>query len=410
MNLLTNEKETVFLFAKHFTSKGLHDKAIVCYEKILFDDNPSDGDKTNLIKTNPCPDFRVYFNYAQLLSARLAETRDTVTTSSCLSLLVECLFLKVIEIKPTIIEPYANLAAIYIKQSENSKSLRIGLVGIEKLRSSGKPFDENSILLFTNINIALRRLGKIKEAIYFTWAEFLYSVQNKSSTCVEAPSQRLFAFDERTMDFACLEEREVETLIRQSIWDKLRSKLLDAIESPSQSNFYVETDRITVRTVVMVKHGAKYAAAYVNRLVGMIEKHVKPSDTIKYRFICYTDDPLGLSPQIIPELLPSEQSNTLSSTSPRLAKWWNKIHIFSKELNEKHFHSSSSYMSPNWLYIDLDSIILGDIGDLWDEVHHNSQPVDAPGCIYFLDSEHLRNEGNYLVPILPARADYTPSI
>ena len=50
--------------------------------------------------------------------------------------------------------------------------------------------------------------------------------------------------------------------------------------------------------VICMKWGKVYDATYVNRLQSMVRRNLKQS----HRFVCFTDDPAGITPEV--EVLP----------------------------------------------------------------------------------------------------------
>ncbi len=98
-----------------------------------------------------------------------------------------------------------------------------------------------------------------------------------------------------------------------------------------------------IPVVCCVKWGTKYPAAYVNRLRSMVRRHLaQPHD-----FVCFTDDPAGLDPDIRPIPLPDAVSG-----------WWNKLSLFRGDLFEP---------GRILLYLDLDVVIVGPLDPLLEE-------------------------------------------
>ncbi|KAF0682832.1 Aste57867_25131 [Aphanomyces stellatus] len=93
-------------------------------------------------------------------------------------------------------------------------------------------------------------------------------------------------------------------------------------------------------TVVCVKWGSKYGPDYVNKLYRGVAKYLS---TVDFTFVCLTDNPDGLLPEIETRALESGWSG-----------WWNKAQLFSP-----HFQWHG-----RMLYIDLDTVITGSLVDL----------------------------------------------
>lgn len=95
--------------------------------------------------------------------------------------------------------------------------------------------------------------------------------------------------------------------------------------------------------IVCLKWGTKYGPEYVNRLYAAVRRHT----TIPIRFWCFTENAFGIRPEVRCEPL---------KYSLELDSWWNKIYLFSKELPIP--------IGEQIFYIDLDTIITGNIDDL----------------------------------------------
>jgi len=91
--------------------------------------------------------------------------------------------------------------------------------------------------------------------------------------------------------------------------------------------------------ILSVKWGTKYSRKYVNNLY----KGVKANIKIPYTFNCFTDNPSGLDSGIITYPLPAG-----------IPYWWNKLYLFSKDMPLKG----------RMFYIDLDTVITGDISKI----------------------------------------------
>lgn len=97
--------------------------------------------------------------------------------------------------------------------------------------------------------------------------------------------------------------------------------------------------------VVCLKWGSKYSAEYVNRLFHMVRVHLQRP----HRFYCLTENADGLHPVICP--LPLD-------TRAGLNGWWYKLCLFQKD-----FFGLKGQL----LYLDLDLVIVRDIGFLCDQ-------------------------------------------
>lgn len=94
--------------------------------------------------------------------------------------------------------------------------------------------------------------------------------------------------------------------------------------------------------IVCLKWGEKYGPEYVNNLFYSVRKNT----TLPFKFHCFTDKIDGIDESVVIHSLPYKN----------IEIWWNKLYLFSKEINiplgEKVF------------YIDLDTLITDNIDDL----------------------------------------------
>ena len=101
--------------------------------------------------------------------------------------------------------------------------------------------------------------------------------------------------------------------------------------------------------VLCMKWGTKYSPEYVNTLYSMVNRNLSKS----FRFICLTDDPIGLNEKIetfpIPEL-------SINLSGPE--RGWNKLSVFTKPLYD---------IEGRVLCLDLDLIITGSLDELFDQ-------------------------------------------
>lgn len=93
-------------------------------------------------------------------------------------------------------------------------------------------------------------------------------------------------------------------------------------------------------TVVCVKAGTRYGPEYVNNLQAMVARHLN----VPYRFVCFTDDAVGLLSPVRVRWLPGD-----------LEGWWNKLWLF-----------KPGQFAPRTqvLYFDLDTVIARNIDQL----------------------------------------------
>lgn len=116
--------------------------------------------------------------------------------------------------------------------------------------------------------------------------------------------------------------------------DKLAQESVEIVQTKPQENvnnkYYV----------LCLKHGTKYNEDYVNILYSMVKRHC----TLDVEFVCLTDNPIGIDPNV-----------TIITLPQGIEGWWCKPYIFSNELG----------LSGTILYIDLDVVIADNIDQLF---------------------------------------------
>lgn len=105
------------------------------------------------------------------------------------------------------------------------------------------------------------------------------------------------------------------------------------------------------KTILCMKWGAKYSAIDVNRLYAMIRRHL----SYQFQLICFTDDAVGLAPEI--KALPLPQ---LGGDEPKRTRGkWRKLALWNSELQDDTLRGPA-------LFIDLDSIIVRNMDSYFD--------------------------------------------
>jgi hypothetical protein len=95
------------------------------------------------------------------------------------------------------------------------------------------------------------------------------------------------------------------------------------------------------RYVFCLKWGTKYGPEYVNKLYSMVQRNL----TLEHKFVCFTDNPKGINPEITTHELPP-----IPATG-----WWFKPWFLSNELPYKG----------TGLFLDLDLIVFNNIDRLF---------------------------------------------
>ena len=121
---------------------------------------------------------------------------------------------------------------------------------------------------------------------------------------------------------------------------------------------------------ITVKLGEKYTSTYVNRVFKMCKEHV----SYPFTFHCYTDNPIGIDPQI--EIIPfvDHGFNTIVH---------NKLFLFSEQFEKKLCSASPR------IFFDIDIVIRNNIDDL---VAYAYQTQDPLGVINASWKQYTRNE------------------
>jgi hypothetical protein len=107
--------------------------------------------------------------------------------------------------------------------------------------------------------------------------------------------------------------------------------------------------------VVTMKFGPKYPSEWANRLARAVQRNC----SLPYRCVCFTDDPVGLSPDIY------------VVEQPDLGGWWNHLYAF------------SGWTARRQLLIDVDDVVVGSLDDLarYDGPHELNSDVYCPGNV-----------------------------
>jgi hypothetical protein len=98
-----------------------------------------------------------------------------------------------------------------------------------------------------------------------------------------------------------------------------------------------------VRQFVCMKWGTLYGADYVNRLHAMVRRRCGG----EIRFVCLTDDSEGIDSRV--ECHPCPE---VAIPDPYRNRGWRKLSLFAAHLDG---------MQGDWLYLDLDVVIVGDL-------------------------------------------------
>jgi len=206
--------------------------------------------------------------------------------------------------------------------------------------NEGLKYNSVCIVCISNINVCMRQLGLMKEAIALTWR--LLNLQNE-----------LLVDDNVNCDTNL----------------NIQNELL--VDEKSKYNI----------TIYCVKWGTKYNADYVNHLYRDLKKNINNDQTnkeVSWSMICFTEDDNEIRSEITCLPFPDD---TKAWTG-----WWLKTSIFQNYHN--HNDNDDTTINLN-LYLDLDVCICGSLSfiiDLYDNNYNDN-------IFYTLGAEHLKSEG-----------------
>lgn len=258
-----------------------------------------------------------------------------------------------LETESIIVDIYGALASNFIKLGQPENALLMCKEGLVKV--------SNDLVCLSNLNVCLRQLGRIKEAIATSW-----SVIGLSPPTFRLP---LLSNSLATTNISPSHHQPQELL---SLPLRVRLK------------------------VVCVKWGSKYGAEYVNKLFAGVHSQLSPLVTTKaptitntsstilesWSFVCYTDDVSGIQSSVT--------CRTFSSKCSNFKGWWLKANVFDEDGNNDDISMNSGKgecsdevrlecggISEDWtLYLDLDTIICGELGFLFECItSHQSRLV-----------------------------------
>lgn len=107
---------------------------------------------------------------------------------------------------------------------------------------------------------------------------------------------------------------------------------------------------MSVKQVVCMKWGTLYGPDYVNKLYAMTRANISG----ELRFVCLTDDPTGVRAEV--ECLPCPALDNVHSSQKNAG--WRKVTLFGES-------SALFDMTGDWLFIDLDVVVTGNLDDFF---------------------------------------------
>ena len=95
--------------------------------------------------------------------------------------------------------------------------------------------------------------------------------------------------------------------------------------------------------IICMKWGDKFPPSYVNKLYGMVKKHL----SLPFRFVCFTENDAGIRPEV--EIQPLPELNLPDNIPER---GWRKLTVFAENFGG---------LSGRTLFLDLDVVIVDSI-------------------------------------------------
>lgn len=106
--------------------------------------------------------------------------------------------------------------------------------------------------------------------------------------------------------------------------------------------------------VLCIRWGRKYGPEYVNTLRRMVARHLRRP----HRFVCLTDDPAGLDPEVEVRPIPKVGFAEFDERRPwTFAHGWLKLTTFASPLHD---------LAGRTLFLDLDIVIVGPLDDFFE--------------------------------------------
>jgi hypothetical protein len=118
---------------------------------------------------------------------------------------------------------------------------------------------------------------------------------------------------------------------------------------------WADAQQSKAANVVCMKWGSLYGPEWVNRLYGMVRRHTSWS----IRFVCLTDDPAGIRPEV--ECLPFPPLALDAEVGRKWRgkddPWWRKLTLYAPKIHD---------LTGMTLYLDMDVMVVGDIDALFE--------------------------------------------
>jgi hypothetical protein len=119
--------------------------------------------------------------------------------------------------------------------------------------------------------------------------------------------------------------------------------MTDAATLPDWRRAFDAAQASRTANVVCMKWGTRYGPEWVDRLYGMVVRNT----TWKIRFVCFTDDPAGIRPEVECQPLP-----VVRFDAGRIGKYWPKLGLMQEGLGG---------LSGMTLFLDLDLVLIDSI-------------------------------------------------
>ena len=220
-----------------------------------------------------------------------------------------------LRLKPTLVEAASNLAVAQLNAKRPSDAIASSRHAIQLQRDVDGSMNLEAS---HHLNVALRLVGRRDDAVQETW------------THIEA-----------------LAAAEKDSGSAKSMANgSSRPAPLAFPPPPPAANASTAAAGMSAAalTVVCVKWGDLYGADYVNKLSRACRRQLGPGGVSS--FVCFTEDASGLDADVEVKPLPSKNAAWKG--------WWYKAHVF----------SATAGLRGRVLYLDLDTVIVGDMAAL----------------------------------------------
>jgi tetratricopeptide (TPR) repeat protein len=232
-------------------------------------------------------------------------------------------------------EAHSNLAVLYLKENMLDEALASVEVALNLHDIGTMSYNK----AFWNLSSVLRRLGQKDIAIERAWTTIEAASVILSSSTTDSIKEHNDATNNRFVRPTRIQCIDYTTSLSatSSTSTSPASKTSSSTIPPTTTTL----SKIITLSIICVKWGTKYGPEYVLRLYAGVLRNL----SLPFKFVCFTDDTVGLEHENNIHCLPLESG---------WIGWWNKATLF----------SSSFPLDGRILYIDLDTVITGSMNEM----------------------------------------------